>query len=100
MTTCVVNIYSEPGQRELAEVLYQCSVMCMRSAVETESGLRDIEDAGEANVEHGSISWGRMPGGAETQSDVHCSICEDLLWRGLSYYENLTENELGKQASQ
>lgn len=91
MTTCVVNIYSEPGQHELDDTLYQCSIMCMRSAVETESGLRDIEDAGEADTDDGSISWGRLPGGAETQSDVHCSTCEDLLWRGLSHYEQLAE---------
>jgi hypothetical protein len=86
MTTCAVSYYTEPDQRELVDIDYQCSVECMLSTIERETGLRPTEFAGEANLptDEGSISWGRWPGGAETDYDVHCSTCEDLLWRGLS----------------
>jgi hypothetical protein len=85
MTTCVVNYYDEPDQRELVEIDYQCSVLCMKETLEREANVSGFDVAGELNLpDGGSVDWGTCPGGAETQEDVHCSACGDLLWQGLS----------------
>lgn len=95
MTTCVIYYYDEPGERELTAVDYQCSTLCMRDTL-AECGIKTIEPAGTLNVADaedvaggaGSVGWGECPGGAETQSEVRCSGCGELLWHGLSHYEN------------
>lgn len=97
MTTCIVNFYDEPDEHELNDVAYQCSTLCMFATL-ADCGIKTNELAGSMNVRDaegvdggaGSVGWGQCPGGAETQSDVHCSGpgCGELLWRGLSHYEN------------
>lgn len=97
MATCVINYYDEPDEHELNDVDYQCSALCMRETL-AECGVKTNEPAGTVNMPDaedvpggaGSIGWGECPGGAETQSDVHCSGpgCGELLWRGLSFYDN------------
>lgn len=90
MPTCVINYFAEPDERELTDVSYQCSTLCMFEELRG-VGLAEPNLAGEANLsDGGSIGWGTNPGGSETQSDVRCSVCDELLWRGLSHYENTT----------
>jgi hypothetical protein len=79
-----IYYYEEPEQRELVDIEYQCSALCMRDELEQiDDTLTD--SVGDANLPNNrSISWGATPGGSETDYDVHCSSCKELLWRGLS----------------
>lgn len=108
MTTCVIYFYEQPDERELSDVAYQCSTLCMFGTL-ADSGIATTDLAGSVNVPDaedvdggaGSVGWGQCPGGAETQSDVHCSGpgCGELLWRGLSFYEDLRRQEEWLEAS-
>jgi hypothetical protein len=79
-----VSYYDEPDQHELVHVDYQCSTSCMHetlAAIDTSPP----DTAGSANLpDGGSVSWGGLPGGEETNDDVRCSTCGVLLWKGLS----------------
>lgn len=90
MPTYVLNFYREPDATELEDVQYACCAMCMLDAVVAATGKLPDDEAGERRVGTGSVSWGQMPGGEETQSDVFCTTCEDLMWRGLGHHEAST----------
>lgn len=83
MTVHCVSYYEEPNGFELIEVDYQCSAACMRSTLEREVNVTGAAPAGSLNLDDGSVSWGAYPCGEETDYDVYCSACGDLLWHGL-----------------
>lgn len=81
MTTCMVSYNDQEGS--LVEVEYQCSEMCMYEQLKK---LPDYKLGGRIDRYDGtSIDYGTWPCGSETDYDVHCSNCEQLLWKGLQH---------------
>jgi hypothetical protein len=85
MTIHVIHYYDEPDGLELVDVDYQCSRSCMLDQLADDYAIGDgAEHAGSLNLPaDGSISWGAGPCGSETDYNVYCSNCGDLLWHGL-----------------
>jgi hypothetical protein len=61
----------EDDKGDLVDILYFCSAFCYESSQST-----DGHAYGHA--------W---PGGMETDYDVHCHRCGDLMWKGLEQDE-------------
>ena len=59
-----INMIEDP-RGNLVDVEYFCSALCYTNST--------------GNVAYGH-AW---PGGSETNSDVHCHNCSDLMWHGL-----------------
>lgn len=79
-----VSIYEQPTCQTLVDVVWCDSAWCMGSVLDEfriytdEAGI-----AGQRNTDNGSISWGPYPGGEETDYDVYCGGCDELMWEGL-----------------
>jgi hypothetical protein len=84
MTIHAVSYYTNPNTVNLMDIDYQCSWHCMDAQL-IENGIHTADIANYRNVDYGgSISWGAYPCGSETDYDVYCSQCGDLLWYGMS----------------
>ena len=70
-------IHYEDKDGNVYDVEYFCCKLCLQNTLThfPPSMLR-IENGGR-------ISYGACPGGAETNDDVHCPECGELLWKGL-----------------
>jgi hypothetical protein len=66
---------------DVIDIDYQCSAGCMFATM-AEADI-DVSDLALAGTIPGRCSFGGLPGGSETDHDVYCSNCEQLLWRGL-----------------
>ena len=63
--------FEEDHKGQLVDTYYYCSAFCYEEDIPEKSS-------------HGK-AW---PCGSETDYDVYCSNCDELLWRGLEYYQN------------
>lgn len=80
-----VSYYEAPDCEEMFDITYQCSFFCMDQEL-AGAGIHVTKEtpyAGQANMKFGSVSWGGHPCGDETDYDVYCSQCGELLWHGL-----------------
>ena len=72
---------------DLVEVDYQCSADCMLATLRSVE-IRMVKLADKSyDPRLNGVSWGAWPGGSETDYDVHCSNCGELLWHGLGFYD-------------
>src|SRR5271167_2705813 len=78
-----VMYYEEPNGQELVDIDYQCGVDCMDETL-IKHWVHTAAICGTRDTAQGSISWGAWPCGSETDYDVYCSGCGDLLWKGMN----------------
>lgn len=71
-------IFYNDSKGDLVDVEYFGSRVCMENKL-AELGIANSSPAGETS----EFSWGRWPGGSETDYDVYCAGCGSLLWRGM-----------------
>ncbi len=87
MTTCCVSYYESTNCENLVDIDWCCSLGCQDDILRG-LGVHSAAITDQRDLEHGSISWGPYPGGEETDDDVHCAACEDLMWEGLQTIAN------------
>lgn len=96
MATYCLHIYEEKDQQELIDEVWFDHSSCLCEFLAKEFPKIDQSDDfdlnSSANLEKGSISWGNWPGGVETEEDVYCETCKELMWHGLEY-EKLQEEK-------
>ena len=81
MTTCRIDWYDEKGN--VLDIAYIDSITCMYEMFAGEDLWPD-DIAGTITYPEGSVDYGPWPGGDETDHDVHCATCGQLMWRGRS----------------
>ncbi len=93
MSIHALSFEDEDGSLE--DIAYTCSQMCQVELMRT-SGVPEEDIEKQAQGLAGScpgFSYGKMPGGEETDFDVNCANCGDLLWHGLQTPEKDEEPE-------
>ncbi|RLC75313.1 MAG: hypothetical protein DRI61_15100 [Chloroflexi bacterium] len=78
------DCYDNPERDNLEDVYWFCSQGCMEKYLRTTMGFVPQEPNGATQPPSGGwVEWGAFPCGEETDSDVFCASCGDLLWKGL-----------------
>lgn len=84
MSTCSISFYNHPTCETLVDILWFDSYNCLDKVLQGRFNVHTADIAGDCNLNNGgSVSWGYHPGGEETDYDVYCEECGELIWFGL-----------------